>query len=91
MRFQAFAQLLIVLDDAVVHDRDLALAVAAAEMRMRVAVGRLAVRRPARMPDAAGTVQTALFADLLLQIGNAAAGFDNAQAVPVNAAMPAES
>ena len=36
-----------VLDDAVVHDRDLAV-----HVRMRVALGRAAVRRPARVADA---------------------------------------
>ena len=40
-------ELAIVLDDAVVHDRDLG-----AHVRMRVALGRPTVRRPARVADA---------------------------------------
>ena len=49
MRFKAFAQFLVVFNDAVVNDCNLALA---AEMRMRVAVGRFAVSRPAGVADA---------------------------------------
>src|SRR5262249_2571046 len=37
----------VVLDDAVVHERD-----AARDVRVRVRLGRTAVRRPARVPDA---------------------------------------
>ena len=44
-----------VLDDAVVHDRDLAV-----HVRMRVALGRAAMRRPARMPDAGVAVERLL-------------------------------
>ena len=46
---ELLAQLDVVLDDAVVHDRDLAGAV---DVRMRVLLARLAVRRPARVADA---------------------------------------
>ena len=81
VRLQAFAQLLVVLNDTVMHYRDLALAVTPAEMRMRVTVGRFAMRRPARMADAAGAVQPALFFDLFLQIGDPSLRFDNAQPV----------
>ena len=44
-----------VLDDAVVHDRDLAV-----HVRMRVALGRAAMRCPARMPDAGVAVERLL-------------------------------
>ena len=47
---QALAQLAVVLDDAVEHDRDL-VAVAAGE-RVRVRLGDAAVRRPARVAEA---------------------------------------
>ncbi len=48
-------QLAEVLDDAVVHDRDLAV-----HVRMRVALSRAAVRRPARVADAGMTLQRLL-------------------------------
>ena len=48
-RAQLLAQLDVVLDDAVVHDGDLARAV---DVRVGVLLARLAVRRPARVPDA---------------------------------------
>ena len=47
-RAQAFALLLVVLDDAVVHQRELAVA----DVRMRVVLGDAAVRGPARVADA---------------------------------------
>ena len=47
-RLELVAQGLEVLDDAVVHDGDLAVA----RVRMRVVLGRRAVRRPARVRDA---------------------------------------
>ena len=50
LRLEALAQRLEVLDDAVVHDRDLV----AAGVRMRVRRRRCAVRGPARMRDAGG-------------------------------------
>src|SRR3954469_25841248 len=58
----------VVLDDAVMHDRD-----AARDVRVGVALGRHAVRRPARMADADGAVQVALRRQLL-ELGDAAAG-----------------
>jgi hypothetical protein len=51
-RLKFGAQLGVVLDDAVVHDRN-----ARGAVRMRVALGRSAVRRPARMADAGGAAQ----------------------------------
>ncbi len=50
---QLVAQLLEVLDDAVVHHRDFA----AGSVRVRVVLGRCAVRRPARVRDARGAGQ----------------------------------
>ena len=44
---QALALLFVVLDDAVVHQRD-----AVADVRVRVGLGDAAVRRPARVADA---------------------------------------
>ena len=78
MRFKAFAQFLVVFNDAVVNDCNLALA---AEMRMRVAVGRFAVSRPAGVADAAGAFHIAAdLTDLLLKVSDAAAGLYDAQA-----------
>ena len=51
-RFEFHAQFCVVLDDAVVHDGH-----ARGAMRVRVALGRRAVRRPARVADAGGAVQ----------------------------------
>ena len=48
LRLQLFAQFLEILDDAVVHDRDLV-----GRMRVRVHFVRLAMRRPAGVADAA--------------------------------------
>ena len=79
MRLKAGAQLLVVFDDAVVHNGDLALA---AEMRMRVAVGRLAVGRPAGVADAAGAVERCLvLADFCFEVCNAAARLYDTQTV----------
>ena len=79
VRFQTLTQLLVVLDNAVMYDCYLALA---AQMRMRVAVGRLAVGGPAGVTDTASTVHIAAFLlDLLLKVGDAAACLDNAQAI----------
>ena len=50
LRLQPLAQRFEVLDDAVVHDRDLA----AGQVRMRIDRRRRAVRRPARVRDAGG-------------------------------------
>jgi hypothetical protein len=50
------AQRLVILDDAVVHERDLV----AREDRMRVAGGRRAMRRPARVRDAGAAGEAAL-------------------------------
>ena len=76
---QTLTQLLVVLDNAVVYNCYLALA---AQMRMRVAIGRLAVRCPAGVADTAGAVHVAAFLlDLLLKVCNAAARLDNAQTV----------
>jgi hypothetical protein len=58
LRFQLRAQLVMVLDDAVVHDGDLA----ARDERMRVLGRRRAVRGPARVRDAG-------FSGLLLRLG----------------------
>ena len=66
VRFQTLAQLLIVFNDAIMYDRNLALAVAPTQMWVRVAVGRLAMRRPTGMPDAAGAGQLALLANFFL-------------------------
>ena len=76
---QTLTQLLVVLDNAVVYNCYLALA---AQMRVGVAVGRLAVRCPAGVADTAGAVHVAaFFLDLLLKVCNAAARLDNAQTV----------
>ncbi len=79
VRFQTLTQLLIVLNDAVMYDCYLALA---AQMWVRVAVGRLTVGGPAGVTDTASAVHVAaLFLDLLFKVCNAAACLDNAQAV----------
>ena len=60
-------------------------------MRMRVAVGRFAVSRPAGVADAAGAFHIAAdLTDLLLEVSDAARVFTT-QAFLVNAAIPAES
>src|SRR6185295_4627584 len=61
------AHVAVVLDDAVVHH-----AHAAADVRVRVALGRRAVRGPARMADADGALEL-LLPGQLLQLGDAAA------------------
>ena len=71
LRLKLFAQLLEILDDAIVHDRDLV-----GRMRVRVDLVRLAVRCPARMADAAVACERlageALFEVLQLTFGTAA-------------------
>ena len=52
---ELLAQLLEILDDAVVHDRDLV----ARQVRMRVHLGRCAVRGPARVRDAGARAEVA--------------------------------
>ena len=64
-RLQLGAQCFVVLDDAVVHHRDLA----AGEVRVRVARARRAMRRPAGVRDA-GAAGHALVLDLRLQLGD---------------------
>ena len=81
VRFQTLAQLLIVFNDAVMYDRNLALAVAPTQMWVRVAVGRLAMRRPTGMSDAAGARQLALLANFFLKVCNTATRLDYAQTV----------
>src|SRR5436189_112299 len=68
---------LVVLDDAVVHDRDApgtrrgrVLAGAVREMRVRVVHGRRAVRRPARVRDA-GRPDHAFAPDERVELGDA--------------------
>src|SRR5207237_9617369 len=64
----------VILDDAVVHDRD-----AAGIVRMGVALGRHAVRRPARVADADGAREPVLQPELR-QLCNPAAGAKPLQA-----------
>ena len=73
--FEPGAQFVMVLDDAVMHQRDLA----AREDRVRVAGDRRTVRRPARVRDAGLRRELFLF-DLKRKIGN-----------PSNAAQPFQS
>ena len=68
--FQFVLQLDVVFDDAVVHDDDLALAVA---MRVGVFFGGPAVRGPARVAEAVDAVD-GMLADGLLEIGQFARG-----------------
>src|SRR5438477_9079507 len=65
---QALADRLVVLDDAVMHQRQVA-----RDMRMRIALGRRAMRRPARMRDA-GLAGDVLRAGLHGELGDAAGG-----------------
>ncbi len=53
-RLKLFFQFGVIFDDAVVHDDDFAIS---AHMRMRVEIGRFAVRRPSRVTDAGRTVE----------------------------------
>src|SRR5690348_4124337 len=62
------ADLVVVLDDAVVHHRD-----AAADVRMGVALGGHAVRGPARVADAGAADQVLLVGEFL-ELGDPAAG-----------------
>jgi hypothetical protein len=68
----------IVLDDAIVHDRQLSRSI---KMRLRVAVGRLAVRRPACVGDARMHGSAPLLRPYLIhaprQVGNPARGLDD--------------
>ena len=66
--FQFVAQLAEILDDAVVHHRD-----PVGRVRMRVALGRLAVGRPAGVADADGAVERRL-AQPVFQIAQLALG-----------------
>ena len=78
----------VVLDDAVVDDGDGAVA---AEVRVGVAVGGRAVRRPARVADAVAA-GGGLLAQELRQVGDAAgASCAGAGAAPVSVARPALS
>ncbi len=61
--FHARADRLVVLDNPVVHDADLE-PVAAREVRVRVRLGRRAVRRPARMGQAGHRLHPLLFREL---------------------------
>ena len=73
--FQLLAQEQIILDNAVMHNGNLA--VRAAKVRMGVAVGRAAVGCPAGVPDAAGAVRVPSLPDFLFQVHNAALRFDD--------------
>ena len=78
----------VVLDDAVVHDDDLAGAIA---MRMGVFFGGAAVGGPAGVADAVGAVER-LQADGFFQVAQLAFGAADLQAVAIAAtAIPAES
>jgi len=60
-KLELIAQFLVILDDAVVHDRE----AAARDMRMRIAFARHTVRRPARMRNAAASLNRQLRQRLL--------------------------
>ena len=77
---QLRAQLRGVLDDAVVNDRE---AVCAVAVRMRVAIARLAVRRPARVRDARRALQ--LLGQLPLQLAHLALALVHAELVVARA------
>jgi len=70
VRFEFRTQLIAVLDDPVVRQRDACVGVARREMRMRVLRDGRAVRRPARMRDA-GVAGQCLRGDVALQVGDA--------------------
>ena len=86
--WSSLLQIEVVLDDAVVHDDDAAGAVA---VRMRVLLGRPAVRRPARVADAVETVDR-IDADRLSR-GSPACRADRRSEIPsgLTTATPAES
>ena len=86
--FEFLLQLEIIFDDAVVHDDDLAGAIA---MRMGVFFGGAAVRGPARVADAVDAVDRRL-ADGFFEIAEFAGGAAKFElAVRPTTAMPAES
>ena len=64
---QEFAQVLIVFNNAVVHNRKPA---RFARVRVRVFIGRLAVRRPARMADADRTADFRAAVELVVRAHN---------------------
>ena len=85
---QLLLQAEIVLDDSVVHDDDLAGAVA---VRMGVLFGGTPVRGPAGVADAVGAIER-LQANHFFQIAQLALGAADLQPVPLPAtAIPAES
>ena len=67
----------IILDDAVMHHHDVAVAIA---MRMRVLFGGPSVRRPARVADAVGPVHR-IQRQRVFQVAQLALGAPDAQAV----------
>jgi hypothetical protein len=73
MPLQFLAQLAEILDDAVVHDRDLV-----GRMRMRVDLVRPTVRRPAGVPDASGAGER-LGCETLFQVLQLAFGASSRQ------------
>jgi len=93
-RLQAHAQRFVVLDDAVVHQGDMARlreirgrrARARTGVRVRIGDGRRAVRGPARVRDAGGALQ-ALVLDLRHQLGHARGAAGAAQATRAGAAQ----
>ena len=88
LRLQLFLQLEVVLDDAVVHDDDAARAVA---VRMRVLLGRAAVRGPARVAHAVQSIDR-LGADGVLEVRRASLPSGGARCLPGStSATPAES
>ena len=75
---QMLTQFQIVFDNAVMDNRNLTVA---AQMRMRVCVGRFTMGCPARMTNTAGAVQSACLAYLFLQSVDASTRLDNTQAI----------
>ena len=75
-----------VLDDAVVHDRDLAV-----HVRMRVALGRAAVRCPARMADAGVAVAAAPSGGAASRLRSLPSARRRSRCPFSTVAMPAES
>ena len=84
---QLRAQLLVVLDDAVVDDRD----AVARDVRVGVALARHAVRRPARVRDAEVAVR-GVGVERVLELAHLADGAQPLDVpVPFSTATPAES